>query len=97
MGSDLNSKLDLPDGMKVGSIILAKWDVAASARQGVHLMPGPFEGRVIGIKGNKITVRFEYGRECDPQEDTVVIDLETGLDSVDHGVVSEIVLKTASG
>ena|ERR1035438_2827617 len=94
MAADPDLKLDLPEGTKVGSIVLVSWDVAASARKGVlGMMPGVFEGRVTGIKGNKITVHFWYGPECDPQEDIVVIDLETGLDSTEHGVVSEIILK----
>ena len=87
----MNLKIEAPEGIKVGSMVLVAWDVAASERKGVlGLEAGDFEGRVTGIKGNRITVHFWYGPTYDPPEQTAVIDLESGLDSVDGGVVSEI-------
>jgi hypothetical protein len=81
--------------MKVGSIVLVAWDIAASERRGViGLEPDFCEGRVTGIKGSKVTIHFWYGFGFDPQEEIVVIDLESGLDSVDRGVVREIVMKS---
>jgi len=89
----MNLKIDAPEGMTVGSMVLVAWDVAASERKGVlGLEAGYFEGRVTGIKGNKITIHLWYGPTYDPPDQIAVIDLETGLDSVDNGVVSEVIL-----
>ena len=90
-------KLELPEGAKVGSIVLVTWDVAASAEVGAeNLEPGPQEGRIIRIDGHRVTVYLEWPNEpdVDVREMTTVIDLETGEDDYRGGIVEAIELRT---
>jgi hypothetical protein len=81
----MSSKLDLPDGAKVGSILEITWSGSEAS-----IEPGTYEGRLIGIKGQRITVRCYY--EGDEPE-TVVINLETGIDETCHARVSNVRLR----
>ncbi len=75
-------KLGFPVGAKVGSIVVAAWDIAACCQSGINdLLPGDFEGRVVEIDGSRITVHFVYAPkdETNVPEETLVIDLNTGL------------------
>jgi hypothetical protein len=88
-------KLDLPAGAEPGSIVLVTWNIGASERAGVvGLEPGPWEGRITGIKGHRVTVHFTYEPTYDPPEETLVIDLENAIDEKYHGIVSDIELKS---
>jgi hypothetical protein len=75
-------RLDLPEGTQVGTLLSVTWGGSESS-----IVPGVYEGRVIGIKGNRVTLRFEYAGE--PAE-TVVVNLDTGMDEIYHARVTDI-------
>lgn len=88
----MTPKLELPAGAHVGSIL----EVTHAPSKVERLIPGTHEGKLLGIKGNRITVRFIYLPACDydPPEETLVINLETGMDETNHAPISDIELKT---
>jgi len=92
-----NAALECPDGAHVGCILKVTWNVEASLKLGVSgVFEGSYEGRLLGIKNNQLTIRFTYGSYVDPPEEVKVINLVTGRDG-DGGVVSEIELLKPGG
>jgi hypothetical protein len=84
-------KLDLPEGAKVGSIL----DVTYGGSED-WVEDGTFDGRLLGIKGNRLTIHFTY-ENYDPPEETLVVNLETGMDEKHKAVVTDIQLRPAVG
>jgi hypothetical protein len=82
-------KLEFPEGAKVGDIVSVTWHPSGA---GV-VVPGTYDGRLLGIKGNRLTIHFVYVGDYDPPEETIVVNLETGLDENDHVRVSDVQLK----
>jgi hypothetical protein len=83
----MTTKLDLPEGAKVGSIL----DVTYGGTED-WIDHGTFEGRLIGLKNNRVTIHFTYEPYDDPPEETLVINLETGMDEIYGVVVTDIQL-----
>ena len=81
--------LDFPEGAVPGSVLEVSYGGPEES-----IEPGVYDGKLLGVKGNRITVRFVY-RGSDAPE-TVVINLETGEDETCHAVVSDVRLKPAS-
>ena len=70
---------------------MVTWDIEASMRLGSDgILEGPWEGRLLGIKNDQLTIRFSYDNSPD---ETTVISLTTGRDSSWGGVVAEISLE----
>ena len=76
-------KLELPTGTNVGSLLNVTWSGSES-----EIEPGTYEGRVLGIKGSRVTLRFVYPGEDSPE--TVVVNLDTGVDETYHARVTNI-------
>lgn len=84
-GRPMKTKLALPRGTQVGSVLLVTWSGAEGS-----IEPGSYDGRVLGIKDPRVTLRFEYPGEDQPE--IVVVNLETGMDETYHARVSAIQL-----
>jgi hypothetical protein len=82
-------KLEFPEGAKVGDILLVTYDHPSCV--GVVEI-GTWDGRLLGIKDHRLTVHFDYGF-YDPPQETLVVNLETGMDEKYHVPISDIQLK----
>jgi hypothetical protein len=79
----VGSKLELPEGTRIGSLLNVTWSGSES-----EIEPGTYEGRVIGIKGSRVTLRFVYAGE--DEAETIVVNLATGTDETYHARVTDI-------
>jgi hypothetical protein len=81
--------IDLPEDAKVGSIVHVTYPQSGAPT----IIPGSFDGRIIGIDGPRITVHFIYGVTEDPPEETLVLNLETGLDESYNVTITDVQLR----
>jgi hypothetical protein len=81
-------KLELPDGIGVGNVATFVYHDEGSSD--IVIEPGKWEGRILSINGSRITVHFVYGPGYDPPLETIVINLETGMDEKYGVPVSDI-------
>ena len=88
-------KLDLPEGAKVGSIVVVTWDVAATAKAtGHNLEPSPDEGRIVAIDGHMIQVHFDWpGPEFEENHLTTTINLDTAIETIFGWILESIEMR----
>jgi hypothetical protein len=69
--------IELPKDAEVGRIIVVNYP--QSDPPNARAYSGPYEGRIVAIKGPKLTVTFVY-KEYALLEETIVLNLATGMD-----------------
>jgi hypothetical protein len=87
----MTAKLDLPEGAEAGRILEVTYGGSED-----WVEHGTFEGKLLGIKGNRLTIHFTYENYDDPPEETLVVNLETGMDETYNVTVTDIQLRPAS-
>ena len=81
-------RLEFPEGAKIGDILSVTWSPLGDG----IVETGTHDGRLSGIKASRLTVHFVYGF-YDPPEETIVINLETGMDEKYHVPIIDVQLK----